>query len=850
VVGPFPSPRPPERRAAESNGLHLSRRLGRRLNRTGRLLLAAATLAAPLCLGGVPVWVTWVCAPLAFAALGLALIGREHLKVPLFAFVPLGVAAFCALQLIPLPPSLLGFISPPSAELREFALVPLGLTQWRPISLDPTATWRELGKHLLYAAAFLAALQLSSGARGARPMLIGAIAACGAFVVSLAALHPLLGLDELYGVYKFVAQPRLFTSFGNVNHLAGFLILCGCLSVALAIECDDRSRRFAWLGVFGTCSAGVLLSLSRAGIAAYCAALFLFLVATVLTRRSRPAQEGQNVTTTALRWGAVALSAVAIGAFVLFDKLVERFKDTQTYGLKLQIWPVAAAAAGTFWRTGMGRGVFEVGFTRFTPDHLGKTYTHPENVVLQLATEMGVLATAGVLIAAAAALFLQLRSGKRTPLELAVAVAAVGVVLHNLFDFNLEYPGVALPLAVAFGVGAGDAEGLWSLKLARPLPVVAALAGLTAVALTLGSGQLRNDEATLLAAYKASATSIEVRSEAVRMIDAHPADYLSYALAGASYVEKKPVDPLQAIAFANRALFLFPRDFRSHQVAARALRRLGRKSQALLEYRLSYESAFSAPDVIEECSRFAQTKEELLSCVPAQTQHVAMLLRYAVNPQLAGDACITALTTVPVDKDTGAFAVQCAHLLIALKRMDDAIAVLDTAVLALGDTPELAIGRAEVLKEHGKSDEAIAALEKALEKSPAHYDITVALADSYLAVKRYEAARAIVVRTTAVTTDSERRATLKTIEGEIDQSVGELERAVRELRAAAQLQPTAKRHYAVAAALMQLHDYDDAWAEVRAGQRLDSPQGAASSEDIFKTTEHGYRQLEAVKRQP
>ncbi|MBK7864876.1 MAG: tetratricopeptide repeat protein [Archangiaceae bacterium] len=209
-----------------------------------------------------------------------------------------------------------------------------------------------------------------------------------------------------------------------------------------------------------------------------------------------------------------------------------------------------------------------------------------------------------------------------------------------------------------------------------------------------------------------------------------------------------------------------------------------------------------------------------------------------------------ALTTVPVDSGTAPLAVQCAHLLIALKRIDEAIAVLDAAVLALGDQPDLSIGRAEVLREQGKPGEGVSALEKALERSPAHHDITVALAESYLAAKRFEAARAVVVRTTAVTTDSGHRATLKSLEAEIDLSIGELERAVRELRSAAQLQPSAKRHYATASALMRLHDFDEAWAEVRAGQRLDSRDGALTTEENFKVIERGYRQLEQVKRSP
>ncbi|MBK7864875.1 MAG: hypothetical protein IPJ65_41015 [Archangiaceae bacterium] len=99
-----------------------------------------------------------------------------------------------------------------------------------------------------------------------------------------------------------------------------------------------------------------------------------------------------------------------------------------------------------------------------------------------------------------------------------------------------------------------------------------------------------------------ASTPADVRGQALPLIDAHPANYLPYALSAAACIEKKPVDPLQAIAFANRALFLFPRDFRSHQVAARALRRLGRRSQALLEYRLSYQSAFNSVDVLHECS--------------------------------------------------------------------------------------------------------------------------------------------------------------------------------------------------------------------------------------------------------
>lgn len=802
-------------------------------------------VVAPLCLGGVPNWAAWVCAPLVFGALAVAVVGRDGLKLPLFAFVPLGVAGVCALQLIPLPPFLLALVSPAAAELREHALVPLGLTAWRPISLEPEATWRELGKHLLYAAAFLAAVHLSSGSRNARRVLTSTIAACGAFVVGLAGLHPLLGIDELFGLYKFAATPRLLTPFGNVNHLAGYLVLGGTLSMALAIEEGDRLRRGLWLAAFAACSIGSLLSLSRAGIAAYCGSLLLFLAAIAVTRRSRKPNPEQDTTRVALRWGAVALASVVAGVIVLFDRLAARFTDLPTYTLKLIIWPSALTASGEFWRAGMGRGAFEVGFTRFTPEHVGKTYTHPENFVFQLATELGVVLALGVVVVSAVGLVQLVRAGKKTPLELGVAVAAVALVLHNLFDFNLEFPGVALPLAVALGVAAGDAEELWGPRVPA-WPIVIGVTTLACLGFFSGKADLRKQESALMDAYADASTPAEVVAAALPFVDRHPADYLPYSLAAAAYVHKKPADPLQALAFANRALWLFPKDPGAHQVAARALARLGRRSQALLEYRLSLQNAWSSQAVLDECVGYAKDKDELLACVPSERAYVELLLRRASGDK-AGDACLTALATLPVEEGTAAFAVQCAQLLIGLKRMDEAITVLDATAKAIGDKPELAIGKAEVLRQHGMPDEATTTLEDALKKSPAHYEITMALAHAYLAAKRFEAARAAVVKTTAVTTDSVKRATLKATEAQIDEAIGETERAVREYRAAAQLQPTAQRHYATAAALMKLRAFDDAWAEVRAGQRLDTSSGALAAEDNFKQTERGYRQLEAVK---
>ncbi len=146
--------------------------------RTSRYILGAeAALAGlvvfcPLALGGAPTWVLGPLVGLATLALVLAGMGARRqghaLHVPWLALPLLAGAALCLVQLIPLPAGLLGGVSPEAASLREFALVPLGLSSARPVSLEPPATWRELARYLAYALAFVAAVEVCRSRRSRR----------------------------------------------------------------------------------------------------------------------------------------------------------------------------------------------------------------------------------------------------------------------------------------------------------------------------------------------------------------------------------------------------------------------------------------------------------------------------------------------------------------------------------------------------------------------------------------------------------------------------------------------------------------------------------------------------------
>lgn len=101
-------------------------------------LALAAVVGAPLAIGAVHLPIVLAVAAigcLAFALLAHSLRGGR-LHAGWLAAALLGVNAWTLLQLVPLPPGLLGGLAPATAALYEAA----GAGGWRPLSLDAAAT--------------------------------------------------------------------------------------------------------------------------------------------------------------------------------------------------------------------------------------------------------------------------------------------------------------------------------------------------------------------------------------------------------------------------------------------------------------------------------------------------------------------------------------------------------------------------------------------------------------------------------------------------------------------------------------------------------------------------------------
>jgi tetratricopeptide (TPR) repeat protein len=845
--------------------------------------LAGLIVLCPLALGGAPTWVLWPLVGLAILAIALAGVGARRqghaLHVPLLAVPLVAGAALCLVQLLPLPTALLEWVSPEAAALREFALAPLGLTSARPISLDPPATWRALAGYVAYTLAFVAAVEVCRSRRSRR-RLLATLSFTGAAVTVIGLLHALLGLTELFGIHAYAhAQPPLLTPFGNPNHLAGFLGLSSTVALGLVLTSELRGRGLVFAAAALLSGAGVLLSLSRAGILFFLLGQVL-LAAWVL--RERQGVPGRERLPSATSRGVAALlvlcATLAVGSYVAWEKLVAEAASADSAEelrqSKLDLWPRMVATARAFPVLGMGRGAFEAAFPRYQTEPNPNTLTHPENAVLQLAAEFGVPGMA--LLAAMLWGFLRLVRRERLGGAEVAVLAGVGALgLHNLFDFSLELPASAVAAWVMLAAVARPEErdapaipGVTRrLSPSRGLGVAVALSLLAVVALVPGRHTLAGAEEELTGLVRARAPLAQVRARALALIDRHPADYLLYSLVGSAYATGGRATAEEALAFVNRALYLRPLDAASHRIGARALLALGRRSQAFLEYRLAYESGDT--EVLgREALGQARTLEELQALTPDDPRMVAALSLSLLSPPgsqelalawlgwarehfeaMLGDRSSEAPLVRFGAREMDVLWEQETRLRMVRGELGAAEALCAELERRAPDALGPAMLRAEILRAQGRREEALQLLDRLLPRFPGKVELAFLLSSQLLEAGLTRRAREVLQQVSPFISDYPQRARLLSLEGVSYEREGLLSRALERYQTVARLVPAPEAHFTVARLHESLRRYGDAARAVREGLQL-VPTGARRDEEAWVARlEEEERKLLEARRQ-
>jgi hypothetical protein len=555
---------------------------------------ASAAIAAPLALGGVTPAGKGLVALLLLLGAAARLCRRDARRAwaPFLALVVLGLAVLTPVRLVPGICDALHLDSPSCARLPA-GLHPDLTGSPATLHLAPGAAWSELLLLVIVALALALVDDLCRRRVVAASRVVDWVLAGGAAVLAVAVADRLIGSDKLVGLYspEFVAPRQLVRStLLGVNSLSSYLLLVAFLAVARS----TRTRSQTWTALFAglalSAAVAVVGTLSRGGLIVLLLSVPLcWLVLAKEASRKRGGQDKAKVGIKALGLGIVVL----LGAFgVLLDPIVQEFRlapGAELLGDNSKVKQILSAlrvVASHPW-LGVGPGAFPDAVNAFqTGDD--SVLLQVENLPLQVLVDHGVLLGGGAMLAALLALLPISRSALGgSAFTRLCGLGVLAVIIHDLADFALFIPGVAVPAAATFGTLSARISPPRFVRVPLSLFLLGAGA-LTVIALPLLSGSSRS----------ATTHRIEVAAKGVGPLGAsviadlqrYPRYGIPFALLADRVGQESGAGA--AMSWLDAAVAMSPARFAPRISRARLLQRNGEVKAAGRDYVAACRSSF------------------------------------------------------------------------------------------------------------------------------------------------------------------------------------------------------------------------------------------------------------------
>jgi tetratricopeptide (TPR) repeat protein len=584
--------------------------------RIGLYCLLLVVVAAPLAVGGVRTDVQLALALMAsFSIIMIALAsGHRDAQVTPIAWIPMGVAGFVLLQLVPMPISWLTVCSPETASL-YLEVDPT--IEWAPLTVDFVSTASSAIHQLVFAAVLLSLLL--TGAEHKRA-IAWCIVLCG-FSASLIAIgHSILDAQKIYGVYDALhrnVMTGFYGPFVNENTFASLLVLSAFLAIGIALEGGNGRQVKCAVIASVTCLVSVFLTASRGGhVAALIGCATLGALNMIIPAGHNVGLFGRmKVMTSCLALGLLAAMASIIGLFSAWKGLsISTLLDEP----KFETWSRLGPYLDKFGDFGTGRGTFGHVFPQVQSLPTNGTVSHAENFIVQTLTEFGFLV--GIMVGLAYLLMwvVGVARFRRRPRALTAGALAglTAVGCQQLVDFGLESMGLSLAVAATLAVifcerSRRQQSGRLPYPLLGIVILIMSIIGIWGreIVDARGDGHLKQiREATSINAIEAAGVALALR---------HPADAMIPLLVAGSLSQQNEIPTHRVLHWSNLAQKRAPLNSTTHEITALALMHAGFKDQAAGEYRRAILKApWRALALTKTVARYFSKPQQLLAAIP------------------------------------------------------------------------------------------------------------------------------------------------------------------------------------------------------------------------------------------
>lgn len=418
---------------------------------------------SPLAFGTVEQWSLTVMETASFLALCLLLWWNTSHAEGIFCEVP-GIVplmlflGFMVVQLIPLPPPVLKFLSPDTFSLYRDTVWAGGGTGWGPLSVCREATLKDFLRIASYASFYILTVQLLSNRENLKKA-VSVIVFLASLIAFFAILQDILSNGRIYWLRKLTNGGTPFGPYVNRDDYAGLMEMLfpivlsmfllnrpytGYVSLRERIAAAFNQKKtnvYILLGLAAVIIAtSVFLSLSRGGIISLSLSIIIF--GLLIVNRRKKSRKG------ALFIIMAALIVLSVGWFGWgpimgrFGSIVDAQGNIQE--MRLDIWKDCLQIIKHFPLAGTGFGTFVDIYPRYRTISAAGLLEHAHNDYLELISDGGVIGCALMGWFLFTVLYKSFRTSltRREPYSIYLFLGSLAglfsMLIHSLTDFNLQ----------------------------------------------------------------------------------------------------------------------------------------------------------------------------------------------------------------------------------------------------------------------------------------------------------------------------------------------------------------------------------------------------------------------------